>query len=129
LPLAERWRCPAVQPQLHRMLRTGAVTMTPSTTIRKGFLALALLATSLMMGCSTYHYFDIDVEFGPVNEEQASLLQLCTLTVTGADSHSADFPSSVVGLDPNDPNAKSFCPPQGTWTGAMGTFEFSTFAD
>jgi hypothetical protein len=100
--------------------------MRPSTMMGKGFLALALLTASLVMGCNTYHYFDIDVEFGPVNEEDASLLQLCTLTVSGADSHSGDFPSSVVGLAPNEP---STCPPSGSWTGTMGTFEYSTFAD
>lgn len=100
--------------------------MKPSTMMPKGFLALALVATSLVMGCNTYHYFDIDVEFGPVNEEQASLLQYCTLTVTGADSHSSSFPSSVVGLGANE---TSICPPSGTWTGKMGTFEYSTFTD
>jgi hypothetical protein len=96
--------------------------MKPSTMLRKGFLALALLAAPVMMGCNTYHYFDIDVEFGPVTSEQASQLQLCVLLVSGADSHQGTFPSSAAGDD------TSTCPPMGT-SSTMGTFEYSTFTD
>jgi len=96
--------------------------MKPSTMMRKGFLALALLATSLVAGCNSYHYFDIDVEFGPVTSEQASQLQFCVLLVSGADSNSANFPSSVAG------DQTSVCPPMGNYP-KMGTFEYSTFTD
>jgi predicted small secreted protein len=103
--------------------------MKPSTILRRGLVALALLAAPFVTGCNTYHYFDIDVEWGPVTPTQASQLQLCVLLVSGADTHQGDFPSNVVGLDPNDPNQKSICPPQSTSSPKMGTFEYSTFTD
>jgi hypothetical protein len=93
--------------------------------LRKGFLALALLASALVTGCNTYHYFDIEVDFGPVTSEQASQLQLCVMLVSGADSNTSDFPSSVVGLSGDE---KSICPTQGNYP-TMGTFEYSTFTD
>lgn len=93
--------------------------------LRKTFLAFALLASSLVMGCNTYHYFDIEVDFGPVSSEQASQLQLCVMLVSGADSHTSDFPSNVVGLTGDE---KSVCPTQGNYP-TMGTFEYSTFTD
>jgi hypothetical protein len=90
--------------------------------LRKSFLAFALLASSLVMGCNTYHYFDIDVEFGPVTSEQASQLQFCVMLVSGADSNTDNFPSSVAG------DQSSVCPPMGNYP-KMGTFEYSTFTD
>jgi hypothetical protein len=96
--------------------------MKPSTMLRRGLVALALLAAPVTMGCNTYHYFDIDVEFGPVTSQQASQLQLCVLLVSGADSHQGDFPSSVAG------DSTSVCPPISNYP-KMGTFEYSTFTD
>ncbi len=84
-----------------------------------------VLGASLLAGCNTYHYYDIDVSFGTIPIEQASLLQVCELVVSGADSKTTTFPSTIIGLAPNE---KSVCPIDSNWPN-MGTFEFSTFAD
>ena len=87
------------------------------------WLGLMLAAgISASAGCSTYHYYDIDVQFGPVGEEQAGVLQLCELDVSGADSHSTHFPSSTT----HDPT--TVCPIGTNWPD-MGKFEYATFAD
>jgi hypothetical protein len=96
--------------------------MKPSTMLRRGLVALALLAAPLVTGCNTYHYFDIDVEWGPVTSTQSSQVQLCLLIVSGADSHQSNFPSSVA-MDNT-----SVCPPISNYP-KMGTFEYSTFTD
>jgi hypothetical protein len=91
--------------------------------MKSRWLALSLLGGTLALGgCNTYHYFDIKVDFGSVGIEQAGVLQLCHLDVSGADSHSADLPSSAKG------ESKTVCPVASNWP-IMGTFEFSTFAD
>ncbi len=85
-------------------------------------MALTLLGLSAAAGCDTYHYYDIDVSFGTVTEEEASKLQLCTLVVSGADSHEASFP------DGSGQGGKTVCPIGNNWPD-MGTFEFASFAD
>jgi hypothetical protein len=89
------------------------------------FLAVALLGASLAAGCDTYHYYDIDVSFGSITLEQAGVLQICDLVVTGADSHTTTFPSTFIGLSGDE---KSVCPVGSNWPD-LGTFEFATFAD
>jgi hypothetical protein len=87
-------------------------------------MLLTLLAGALGLGgCSTYHYYDIQVERGSVSIEQVGVLQLCHLDVTGADSHSVDLPSSL-----NGDTKHTICPPPSSST-VMGTFEFATFED
>ncbi len=83
---------------------------------------LVAAGTLANAGCSTYHYYDIDVQWGPVSEEQAGVVQICDLDVSGADSHSSHFPSSTVG------DTKTVCPIAQNWPD-MGTFEFASFAD
>ena len=91
--------------------------------MKNRWLALSLLGGALALGgCNTYHYFDIEIDFGPVGIEQAGVLQLCHLDVSGADSHSADLPSSA------NKDSKSVCPLGNNWP-VMGTFEYATFAD
>jgi hypothetical protein len=92
---------------------------------RKLVLCALVLGASLTAGCNTFHYFDIQVDFGPVTSEQASQLQFCVLLVSGAETNSSNFPSSVVGLSGDE---KSVCPTQGNYP-TMGTFEYSTFTD
>jgi hypothetical protein len=99
-----------------------------SSLFLRPWLAVALIGASLMAGCDTYHYYDVDVSFGTIPIEEASLLQVCELVVSGADSHTTTFPSTVVGLDPSKPKEKSVCPIESNWPD-MGTFEFATFAD
>jgi hypothetical protein len=97
--------------------------MTTSTMMRKGFLALALLAASLVMGCNTYHYYDIDVKFeGGFSLADAGMIQFCNAVTSGADSGSLDFP------DNNTNTGLPICPVQQNYPD-LGTFEFSTFAD
>jgi hypothetical protein len=73
---------------------------------------LAVVLGGLSSGCSTYHYYDIDVKFvTPVTENQVSVMKLCLVDVSGATS-------DEVTLD---------CPPVNFPD--MGTFEYSTFAD
>lgn len=86
-------------------------------------MALVVAAGTLAsFGCNTYHYYDIDVQFGPVSEEEAGVLQICDLDVSGADSHSSHFPSSTT----QDPT--TVCPIGHNWPD-MGKFEYATFAD
>jgi hypothetical protein len=98
--------------------------MKPSTMMRKSFLALALLATSLVMGCNTFHYYDIDVKFAPgFALSDAGMIQFCNAVASGADSSELDFPDN----NTNRPGGP-ICPVQQNYPD-LGTFEFSTFAD
>jgi hypothetical protein len=73
---------------------------------------LAVVLGGLASGCSTYHYYDIDVKFmTPVTETQVSVMKLCLVDISGATS-------DEITLD---------CPPVNFPD--MGTFEYSTFAD
>jgi hypothetical protein len=92
--------------------------------LRSGWsLALCLLGGALATsGCNTYHYYDIDIQFGSVSEEEAGVLQLCVLQVSGAASHYGNLPSSTIG----DPT--TVCPISHNYP-QMGKFEFATFAD
>jgi len=85
-------------------------------------LAVLLAAAGFTAGCDTYHYYDIKVSFGTVTEEEAGVLQVCTLAVTGADNHTSTFPNG------NGNDGKSVCPVTNNWP-TMGTFEFASFAD
>jgi hypothetical protein len=86
-----------------------------------GFFACVAAAGA---GCSTYHYYDIDVTFdtgamGFAGTNEISTVQRCVMTVSGADSGQL-----VMGLTDN-------CPPM-TAAGIgthMGIVEFSTFKD
>lgn len=91
--------------------------------MKNRWLALVLAGGALAVaGCNTYHYYDIEIDFGPVGIEEAGVLQLCHLEVSGADTHSANLPSSANG------DSKTVCPVAANWP-TMGTFEFATFAD
>jgi hypothetical protein len=73
---------------------------------------LAVVLGGLTGGCNTYHYYDIDVKFmTPFTESEASVMKLCVVNVSGAES-------GTVILD---------CPP--VKYPVMGTFEYSTFVD
>ena len=73
---------------------------------------LAVVLGGLTSGCNTYHYYDIDVKFmSPFTSTQASVMKLCLVDITGAES-------DTLILN---------CPPE--HYPDMGTFEFSTFAD
>jgi hypothetical protein len=75
-------------------------------------LAAGAASATLLGGCNTYHYYDIDVKFvNPVTANQVSVMQLCLVDVSGA-------ASDTVVLD---------CPP--SKFPDMGTFEYATFAD
>lgn len=92
--------------------------------VRKGFLALALLAAPFVMGCNTYHYFDIDVSFASgFSLSDAGMIQFCDAVVSGADNGSLAFPAN----DTNNPTGP-ICPVQHNYPD-LGTFEYSTFAD
>jgi hypothetical protein len=90
--------------------------------MRRVLLAMVLASASLgAVGCSEFHYYDIDVtfdtssgQFAGINE--ISTIQVMRMLVGGADN--ADF---QIG-----PNANGLP----LVTGAhLGVFEFSTFAD
>jgi len=89
----------------------------------RGILMMGLLAlaASGAAGCSTYHYYDIDVQmatsgtgmFGAVDE--ISRIQIVVMTVTGADSGQKQF-----GLGNGFPISAA---------GHLGVIEYSTFVD
>jgi hypothetical protein len=93
----------------------------PRLTWLGGLFGLVLAATG---GCSTYHYYDIDVKFDTAagqfaGTNEISTIQRCVMVVSGADSGSI-----TMGLAQN-------CPPM-TAAGIgtdMGVVEFSSFAD
>ena len=89
----------------------------------KVVLGALLLGASLMAGCKSYHYYDVDVKFmSGFTLESAGMIQLCTLNVSGADSGAFRFPD-------NDTNTGvPVCPVQQNYPD-LGTFEFSTFED
>jgi hypothetical protein len=88
---------------------------------RKLVLSALVLGASLVGGCKSYHYYDVDIKFASgVTLEQAGMLQFCTLIVSGADSGTFDFP---------DNNSDGpICPVQQNYPD-LGTFEYSTFED
>jgi hypothetical protein len=95
--------------------------MRAATMLAIGFIASVAVTAA---GCSTYHYYDIDVTFdtGPMGfagTNEISTIQRCVMNVSGADSGQL-----VMGLTDN-------CPPM-TAAGIgthMGVVEFSTFKD
>ena len=73
---------------------------------------LAVVLGGLATGCSTYHYYDIDVQFmSPFTLSEASVMKLCVVNVSGAESGTVEVN----------------CPPE--HYPDMGTFEYSTFVD
>jgi hypothetical protein len=80
-----------------------------------------LLGASLVAGCKSYHYYDVDVKFASgFSLEDAGMIQFCVLTVSGADSGSFPFPDN----NSNPP----ICPIVNNYPD-LGTFEYSTFED
>jgi sorbitol-specific phosphotransferase system component IIA len=78
-------------------------------------LFVLLLGATLVLGCNTYHYYDITVmSQSPVTVTETSGMNVCTLVVSGAASDALDL-SMTLG-----------CPPSGS---NIGTFEYATFAD
>jgi hypothetical protein len=90
---------------------------------RLPLVVVAGLSLSFAAGCQTYHYYDMDVSFGSTTQEEGSKVQFCQLVVTGADSHTASFPTDMG-------SGKSICPVTdfSSWPD-IGTFEFASFAD
>ncbi|HEY4392580.1 MAG TPA: hypothetical protein VGP64_00885 [Polyangia bacterium] len=85
-------------------------------------VALALGAT-LGMGCKSYHYYDVDVKFeGGFTLENAGMIQLCNLNVSGADTGGWTFPD-------NDTNTGVPICPVGKNYPDLGTFEYASFED
>ena len=84
-------------------------------------LGALLLGASLVTGCKSYHYYDVDVKFmSGFTLESAGMIQVCTLIVSGADNGSFTFP---------DNNSDGpICPVQQNYPD-LGTFEYSTFED
>jgi hypothetical protein len=78
-----------------------------------------ILGAALFGGCNTYHYYDIDVKFvSPFTENEASVMKLCLVEVSGAASDTLAFPG-------ND-STKPICPPNTNYPD-LGTFEYATF--
>jgi hypothetical protein len=85
-------------------------------------LVAVVLGASLTAGCKSYHYYDIDVKFmSGFTLENAGMIQICTLNVSGADHGAFAFPD-------NDSTKGPVCPIQSNWPD-LGTFEYSTFED
>jgi len=91
--------------------------------IRMLTLGIVALAAASAGGCSTYHYYDIDVSllvggtngFNPIGNEVGNVQRL-RVTMSGADNAEKVFGPSANGL------------PIGS-AGHLGIVEFSTFAD
>jgi hypothetical protein len=85
---------------------------------------LPLLALVAAAGCNEYHYYDINVKFnlGSGSDQfspggnEVGTLQVCIMTVSGADSDSIRMGPFANGLPVPS-------------TGQLGIVEFSTFAD
>jgi hypothetical protein len=103
---------------------------------RLACLALPLVFGLAAAGCHTYKYYDLHVTFDPTGmgtmpgftKASAFTVQVCRVTVSGADSAQFNLPhGDVLGAS----NADQRCPnlsPTGDPLDA-GLFEFSTFAD
>jgi hypothetical protein len=93
-------------------------------------LALPLLLALGGVGCHTYKYVDVAVDFDPVtftNANDVFRILVCKVTVSGADSAVFNLPNNR----PADRPMAAICPNH-TGTGdsySAGTFEWSTFAD
>lgn len=84
-------------------------------------LGALLLGASLVTGCKSYHYYDVDVKFASgFTLESAGMIQLCTLMVSGADSGSFTFPDNNADMP--------YCPIVNNYPD-LGTFEYATFED
>jgi hypothetical protein len=83
-----------------------------------------VLGAALTAGCKSYHYYDIDIQFEQPGFmiSDAGMLQLCALTVSGADSGSFVFP------DNDTTKGAPICPVQKNFPD-LGTFEYATFED
>jgi hypothetical protein len=79
-------------------------------------LVVALVGVSVVAGCNTYHYYDIDIRgMSPVTETQTSSMTFCQVVVTGAASDTIGLAGGVG------------CPPSNFPD--IGTIEYATFAD
>jgi len=89
--------------------------------VHKLVLGALLLGASLVTGCKTYHYYDVDVKFAPgFTLADAGMIQFCTLMVSGADSGSFTFPDNN--------STPPICPVQDNYPD-LGTVEYATFED
>ncbi len=83
-----------------------------------GRLAAALVVGVAALGaagCHSYHYYDIDVQYGAsFTLTSSGNVQLGLLNVSGADSGQLDLPMSILA---------------GNQFRDLGTFEYATFAD
>lgn len=97
------------------------------TRVSRLFALASVAAASLLgAGCNSYHYFDvkIQVDQSSLPLDKAGYLQLCQITVTGADNELITLPRSGNGAG----NAMPACP-FGSNYPVLGTFEYATFAD
>jgi len=68
-------------------------------------------------GCSEFHYYDINVKLGGFIGNEPTLIQVITITVSGADSGSMRIGANNRGL------------PLAPGDTELGVVEFSTYAD
>ena len=93
-------------------------------------LALPILLAFAGIGCHTFKYFDVAVNFDPVtftNVNDVFRIRVCRVTVSGADSSVFRLPTTR----PVDRPMAAICPNH-TGMGdsySGGTFEFATFAE
>jgi hypothetical protein len=88
-----------------------------------GVLGLGAL---LGLGCNSYHYFDVKIQFDEASLpiEKAGYLQFCQVKVSGAASDVITLPTT----DNLSNNTKVACPIGSNYPD-LGTFEYATFAD
>jgi hypothetical protein len=93
------------------------------TTMRALLLSMFALATVGAAGCNEFHYYDVDVKFngdttaGGFTGLELTSIQVCIMTVSGADSSSTRLGPNRQGL------------PLAPGNTALGVVEFATFAD
>jgi hypothetical protein len=89
--------------------------------VNKLALGALMLGASLVTGCKSYHYYDVDVKFASgFTLADAGMIQFCTLIVSGADSGSFTFPDNN--------SSPPICPIVSNYPD-LGTFEYSTFEE
>lgn len=99
--------------------------------MRRALLTCLLGAAALgAAGCNEYRYYDVDVSFNIgaghfSNTRELSEIQICRVTVTGADSR-----TFYIFDDPRK-LPEQFCPPvtNSNPRSRMGIFEYSSHAD
>jgi hypothetical protein len=93
------------------------------------FACLLALASFGGAGCNEYRYYDVEVTFnttgGQFSVTELGLIQICRVTVSGADSRTFYIMDDPTRLP------EQFCPPKtnGSARSRMGVFEYSSHAE